>query len=170
LLADRLNLLAYIRTMVLDQHVAEDVHQEVVVLALTSASAIVDEQHLHAWARRTAKYKCFEHLRAHQRQPQHIDPEVLELLEPAWQEESKNTVPEMSDALGACLEHLSARSRRMVDLRYDECLSGDQISQKLGLKLDSVYMAFSRIYRKLDLCVQQRLAAVNERHVSGRIK
>jgi RNA polymerase sigma-70 factor, ECF subfamily len=162
LMADRLNLLAYIRAIVLNQQAAEDNHQEVLIQALQSADAIVDDRHLRAWARRTAKFKAFEYLRKNQRQPQHLDPELLELLEPIWEGESDRATPELNDALGYCLGKLTDRSRQLVNLRFGECLSGTQISQLLGLKIESVYMAFSRIYRMLDHCVRQRLAALKQ--------
>lgn len=168
LLADRTNLLAYIRAVVLHQQAAEDIHQEVMIQALQGKDEIADEQHLGAWARRTAKFKAFEYLRRNRRQPQHIDPEVLELLEPAWQQEAEEARTEMNEALGFCLGKLSDRSRQLVNLRYGECLSGSQISELLGLKIDSVYMAFSRIYRMLDHCVRQRLALVRKSIVSGK--
>jgi RNA polymerase sigma-70 factor (ECF subfamily) len=160
LMADRLNLLAYIRAIVLNQQAAEDIHQEVLIQALQSTDAIADERHLLAWARRTAKFKAFEFLRKNQRQPQHLDPELLELLEPIWEGESERAAPELNDALSHCLGKLTDRSRQLVNLRFGECLSGSQISQLLGLKIESVYMAFSRIYRMLDHCVRQRLAAL----------
>src|SRR5262249_2994615 len=102
---------------------------------------------------------AFEYLRKSQRQPQHIDPEVLELLEPIWQNETDQAAPEINDALSFCLGKLTDRSRQLVNLRFGECLNGTQISHLLGLKIESVYMAFSRIYRMLDHCVRQRLAA-----------
>src|SRR5689334_3113322 len=37
LMADRLNLLAYIRAIVIHQHAAEDIHQEVLIQALQNA-------------------------------------------------------------------------------------------------------------------------------------
>lgn len=162
LLVDRTNLLAYIRAIVLHQQAAEDIHQEVMIQALQSSSAITDERHLAAWARQTAKFKAFEYLRRNQRQPQHIDPKVLELLEPAWQQEAEDARAEMNEALGYCVGKLSDRSRQLVQLRFGESLNGGQISELLGLKIDSVYMAFSRIYRTLDRCVRQRLTLVRK--------
>ena len=157
LLSDRVKLLAYIRTIVLSRHAAEDIHQEVVVEALKQADLIDGPDHLFAWARRVAKFKAFKYLRSQQRQPQHFDPDVLELLEPVWDFESAAIPRSMVDALGTCLRELPPRSQKLVQMRFTDQLNGAQISQALGLKLQSVYMALSRIYRVLDDCVKRRM-------------
>ena len=158
LLTDRVKLLAYVRTLVVDRDAAEDIHQEVIIQALRAASTIEDGQHLLAWARRTAKLKSFEYLRNKQRQPLHLDPDVLDLLEPVWESESGGASQARSVALNSCLRELTPRSRELVKLRFADRLNGNQISHTMGLKVQSVYMALSRIYRTLDDCVRRRLA------------
>lgn len=158
LFSDRAKLIAYIRAIVLSQHTAEDIHQEVVIEALRKADAITDPEHLLAWARQVAKMRAFNHLKRQKLHPRAIDPELLELLEPAWEAESKASSPAVMEALGKCVESLTPRSRKLVDLRFGDQLSGSQMSTKLGIKLPSVYMALSRIYRMLDDCVRRKMA------------
>lgn len=158
LLSDRVRLLAYIRALVIDRDAAEDIHQEVIIQALRAASTIEDSRHLLAWARRTAKLKAFEYLRHKRRQPQHLDPDVLELLEPTWEAESGEANQARAAALSDCLGELTKRSQELVKLRFADHLNGIQISKTMGLKVQSVYMALSRIYRTLDACVRRKLA------------
>src|SRR5262245_26232140 len=99
LLSDRVKLLTYIRTLVLNHDAAEDIHQEVIIQALQKADLIEDGQHLLAWARRTAKLKAFEYFRKQRRQPQHLDPDVLDLLEPAWEAEASGVKQARAAAL-----------------------------------------------------------------------
>jgi len=51
LLAERAKVLAYIRTLVRRRETAEDVFQDVCVLALEKRDQIVDPNHLTAWLR-----------------------------------------------------------------------------------------------------------------------
>lgn len=157
LLADRSKLLAYIRAIVLRPEVAEDIHQDIVIVALESSQDIVDPQHLLAWARRVAKVKAIDYLRRNQRQPQHIDPQVLDLLESAWEEEWRTESPVIADALRTCVRELSPRAKKMVHLRFNKRMNGTEISRLMGLKLESVHTAFSRIYRVLDACIRKTL-------------
>jgi RNA polymerase sigma-70 factor (ECF subfamily) len=159
LLTDRARLLAYIRALVLDRDVAEDIHQEVVIEAFRAAESIVDGNHLLAWARRAAKLKACEHFRAQRRQPRHLDPDVLELLGPHWEAENGDSGQARAEALSVCLQELTPRSQELVRLRFRDDLSGSQIAEALHLKLHSVYVSLSRIYHALDDCVRRKLLA-----------
>jgi len=158
LFSDRAKLISYIRAIVLSQQTAEDIHQDVVVEALQKAETIVDGRHMLAWARQAAKLRAFSYLKRQKQHPRVLDPELLELLEPVWESESKTPGPTMIEALGECLKGLSPRSRELVDLRFGDELSGSQMSARLGIKVPSVYMALSRVYRMLDDCVRRKLA------------
>ena len=126
--------------------------------ALQKAESIADPQHLLAWGRQVAKLKAFNYLKRQKHHPRPIDPELLDVLEPVWQAESQASGPSMMEALNECMQELTPRSRKLVDLRFGDRLSGSQMSQALGLKVPSVYMALSRVYRILDKCVRRKLA------------
>jgi RNA polymerase sigma factor (sigma-70 family) len=158
LLSDRALMLAYIRSLVIDRDAAEDIHQEVVIQALRAAETIKDRTHLLAWARRTAKLKSLEYLRQKRRQPQQLDPEVLDLLEPSWEAESGDAAQARAAALSYCLGELTPRARELVKLRFVDHLNGIQISNIRGLKVQSVYMSLSRIYHTLENCMRRKLA------------
>jgi RNA polymerase sigma-70 factor, ECF subfamily len=157
LLTDRAKLLAYIRSMVVNPHVAEDIHQDVLVQALEKRDTLIDGDHLLAWARQTARFRAIDWLRRQHLQPQYVAPDVLELLEPAWESEWSLPAAELSDALRECLGHLTPRARKMVSLRFGERVSGEEIAKQVGCKVQSVYMSLSRIYRALDTCIRGRL-------------
>jgi RNA polymerase sigma factor (sigma-70 family) len=158
LLTDRVKLLAYLRALVIDRDAAEDLHQEIVIHALRAASSIEDSRHLLAWSRRTAKLKAFEYLRRKRRQPQHLDPDVLELLEPTWEAESADASQARSAALTFCLQELTPRARDFIKLRFADRLNGMQIAKTMGLKVPSVYVTLSRIYHMLDGCMRRKLS------------
>jgi len=59
LLRERIKLLAYIRAIVRDEHLAEDVFQETSALAVRKRAEIQDGQHFLAWMRRTGEEKMY---------------------------------------------------------------------------------------------------------------
>jgi RNA polymerase sigma factor (sigma-70 family) len=163
---DRAKLLAYIGAIVLNEHhdLAEDIYQDVVVLALQKASEIESQQHLIGWARKAAKFKAIDYLRRNKLHPKHLSPDVLDLMEQQWEEAWKVGSLSMVGALRACLKQLTPRARKLIDLRYGDQLDGASIAQILGVKVHSIYMALSRIYHTLEECIRRERAAENVDH------
>ncbi len=60
------------------------------------------------------------------------------------------------DYLRSCLETLSPKARKVVNLKYVEGLSGVQIAELVGSKVHSVYVSLTRAHRSLEACVQKR--------------
>src|SRR4051812_17180458 len=93
LLRERVKLLAYIRSMLRDDHLAEDVFQEVAVLAVRKRDEIRDGGHFLAWMRLTSRHVALKTLRQRQHQ-RLLDEPLLDLLEEQWAE---HDVPASSD-------------------------------------------------------------------------
>jgi DNA-directed RNA polymerase specialized sigma24 family protein len=81
LIRDRAKLLGYIWAIVRDHHLADDLFQDVTVLAIERARDIQDEAHLLLWSRKTARYKALEVMRSKAFRMMSLDADVLELLE-----------------------------------------------------------------------------------------
>lgn len=64
-----------------------------------------------------------------------------------------------ADALKACLERLSPYSRRLIELRYAQGISGPQLAEAVGRKLNTIYVALTRTHRTLAECVRAEMAA-----------
>jgi RNA polymerase sigma factor (sigma-70 family) len=156
LFLSRDELLAYIRTFVLNRHVAEDIHQDVAVLALQKADKIENVKHLMFWARSVAKSYAFDYLRKQNRQARHIDPSVIDLLEHDFDAIEVKDVSKEAAALTECLKELTPRAKSLLKLKFTEEMDSEQISKKLGMKVDSVYGAFWRIYRALNECIRSK--------------
>lgn len=157
LVADRAKILAYIWTIVRDHHVAEDIYQDVLMQAMQKHDEIDSRDHLLGWARVAARYSALDHLRKQDRQQTGLDPQVLELLEPHWQKLDDRSTRGWTDILQACMQKLSPKSQQLVDLRFWKGLSGAQVADRLGQSAHSVYVAMSRIYRKLNECMRRRM-------------
>ena len=153
LLRDRAKLLAYIGAIVRDHHVAEDVLQEVSLLAIEKAEQIKDADTLIPWLRVAARYRA---LKAIDRQGKHVqlmDAQLLDLMEPHWQEADRLSSQELSKALHACIAKLAPQAQKLVELRYGVGLAMKEIADKLGRKTDTLYKNFTRIHAALARCM-----------------
>ncbi len=156
LLEERGLLLGYINVIVRDLHAAEDILQEALMLALRQRFA--DVGHAQAWIRVTARNLALNEGRRRQRRAKPLSDDILELLEPAWDEEGDGPAHgERLAALRACCERLSDAGKRLIDLRYHRKLDGAGMAAALGRPLNTVYVGLSRVYRRLSTCIEQRM-------------
>src|SRR5262245_1335181 len=152
LLRERAKLLGYIWAIVRDHHLAEDVFQDVTVLALERAGGIRNDDHLLLWARKAARFKALELLRKKARLPLALDGDVLEMLEAEWAEVDSFVVADEVDHLRACIERLTPHAQRILHLRYTAGLTGIQVAGVVNVKVSSVYVALTRIHQALEEC------------------
>ena len=164
LIRDRVRLLGYIWAVSRDPHVADDVFQDVTVLAMERADEIKDESHLALWARRAARFKALEALRKHARRTVPLDADVLELLAAEWDGDDPHPAGEDIEHLRACMAKLSPHARTILGLRYAEEVSGARVAEVMQVKVQSVYVALARIHRALGECIRRRRAGGGAPH------
>jgi len=158
LLANRAKLIGYIRSIVRDQHLAEDVFQDVSIIAVSKAGEIESESHLLGWLRRTARFEALNAMRKSRRGLATLDDATLELLDDHWRQTDSHDSADMTDALHDCLGELTPRSRELVDLRYSQGLSGAQLADHIGRQVNTVYVTLSRVHKQLADCIRRKLA------------
>jgi RNA polymerase sigma-70 factor (ECF subfamily) len=157
LLRERVKLLAYIRAIVRDSHLAEDVFQEVAVLAVRKRDEIRDRRHFLAWMRLAARHRALKLVRR-QHQYLFLDEELLEHMDEQWAEQDRSSDSDLVEALRHCVEQLTPHARHLVKLRYGDGISGMRLAEVVDRNLNTVYVALSRIHRSLGDCIRQRLA------------
>ncbi|HYG74469.1 MAG TPA: sigma-70 family RNA polymerase sigma factor [Planctomycetota bacterium] len=160
--AERLQLLAYIRSLAGDPDVTEDIFQEVSVVVLQKAQHFEPGRDLQAWCRGIAR-NILKRERSRMRRLRFFeDDRLLDLVTAAFDE---NPELELLNARRASLRHctetLSANSRQMVQLRYVDGLSMRALAEKFGRTEDAVQVGLSRIRRAISQCIErhQRAAA-----------
>lgn len=156
LMRQRDQLFAYIWSIVGNVHLAEDVFQDVSLLATEKGSEVADEGRLRAWLQTAARLKSLEALRKTSRTPTAIGDAVLEALDPHWKSLWESESDETLEDLKRCLERLPPRSRDALRLRYAENLKSGEIGRRLGLKSATVYQFLSRVHRTLMECIERR--------------
>lgn len=158
LMRDRGRLLAYIRAIVVDVHLAEDVLQEVSADAVRKADEIRDDRHLIRWLRQAARFRGIDAVRGQSRAPLRLDDTALDRLDAVWDEDASPLADHL-EALAACVEQLSPYGRRLIGLRYGEGKSGAALAGATGREVNTVYVALSRVHARLRDCVRGRLRA-----------
>lgn len=158
LLAQRAMVIGYILAIVRDRHLAEDIFQEVSLIVMRKAEAIPTEEAFPGWIRKAARFEAMNALRKAKRGATPLDDAVLDALEPHW-DAADGTEPRREvEALRKCIETLTPKVRRLVDLRYRENLSGEKLAETLAQPLNTIYVALTRAHKKLGECVRARLA------------
>lgn len=156
LVRERSQILAFIWSIVHDEHLAEDVFQDLFVIASRKADEIENSEHFQKWIRKAARFEALNAARKRQRNPMVFNTATLDLLDQVWYEESVDLTDQV-EALRVCMDQLSPYARRVVTLRYAEGLSGQALADTLDRKVGTVYTALSRIHRVLGDCVRRRL-------------
>lgn len=150
-------ILGYLTFIVRDAHLAEDVFQEVALVVLKKSGELATPEGFPAWARTIARFKALQAVDKNKLAPQTMDQATLELLEDAWAADDRTPAALASEALTDCLRKLAPHARQLIELRYFERLSGQQLAERVSQPLNTVYVSLSRIYRTLSSCIEQRL-------------
>jgi len=157
LVSERLKLLGYIQSIVRRADVAEDVFQDVCVLAVQKRSGIQNEAHLLNWLRTAARLRSINVLRKRQERNVSLDDGVIDLLEDEWGKHDRDDGAWMIEAIRHCLSELKPAARDLVDKRYVEGLKYPEISKMLKRPITSLYVTFGRIHAALADCMSKQL-------------
>jgi RNA polymerase sigma-70 factor, ECF subfamily len=162
-------LSAYVLSLIGDAHAAEDVVQDVFVIAMAKQSQYDGQHPLGAWLRGIARNRAHEHVRKSGKSPIVMDPDVIEQLDSAAEAHEGKAVDDEYEkqrlsALAICMQRLTERTREMLGLKYHENQRSRVIAEKLQMNITAVDMALSRARKLLSECIEQRL--VEFRHES----
>ena len=151
----RHGILAYLYGVIPDAHVAEDLFQEVCVVAVQKAAEFQDGTSFVAWARTIARNKLREHLR--RRTGVVVDDAFFDGIESAFDAVQGATDADgRKDALRRCLDQVQDRARQMLVWRYEEGLSAEAIAGRAGQSRAAVNSLLQRVREILRECVERR--------------
>lgn len=146
----------YIRALVRDDPVADDLTQETALVLLRTFSSYDPQRPFLPWALNTAKFQILGHRRDEARCRVLFDGDLLDRITENWGDAAPQISGEQA-ALGECLETLAPHARKLLRLRYDETLDSTQIARQLATTAAAVRMALQRAREQLRVCVERRL-------------
>jgi RNA polymerase sigma-70 factor, ECF subfamily len=149
---------AYLTSTVYDFHRAEDLLQEVAVAIAAKFHAYDPERSFLAWAIGIARNRTLLYFRVQARDRQHFSEATMKSLSTAAEQLSHDISSYRRDALRHCLERISGRRRRVLDLRYTGDQSIAAVASQLGMTANAVKITLHRVRAALEQCVERRLA------------
>jgi len=138
-----------------DLALADDVFQEVFLVASRRADDFRVGSDFSAWVRGIARLKLLEVLRQRSRGTGFAE-DVLGLL--AAEAPADENWRIHQHALQDCLGRLAPRARELTEMRYVEQLAPTAIAARVRWTVNAVNVALSRVRRQLRECADRRLA------------
>ena len=158
-------LLVYLRAVVRDGHLVDDLFQETMLVAWRNLHRFDRSRPLGPWLRGIAAKLVLAQRRKDARKLLMCDEQILEALDHRMQTLSSqpgDTLDEKLDGLRGCLEQLANPYREVIRLRYGEQLLGEAIAEKLQLSTEALKKRLQRARDQLLPCLQSKFAAAAE--------
>jgi len=159
-LAGRQQLMAFIYGLVRDPQVAEDIFQEtwIKLAGAMQQGTIIQSQ--PKWCRTVARNLVLQHWRQQRNAKVVADSSLLEFLdfvEAAFQENPWLSTNDRQQALNDCVAALPQKSRRLLNLKYSDGCSLEQIARTVDQSTAAVVKALVRLRQALSVCVEKKL-------------
>lgn len=153
---------AFVRSLVRDEHHAEDVLQKVAINAATKFDQYDREREFAHWLIGIAKRQVAQHFREFQRDRHTFDQGLVDELVDAYAEVA-DELPDRAVALQVCIKKLNERGRDIIDMRYQQNLRPAQIADRVGTTPTAITSLLHRIRKSLEGCVRQQLVKMGGR-------
>lgn len=148
---------AFISTAVRNHADAQDILQDVAVAVLESNSRPPADAEFMAWAIGIARHKIADHFRRQKRQQIIMQEQVLEGVADAFVAQAEVWTAE-GHALELCLESVKGDARHLLDLRYREGHTPQEIARQMGRTSEAIRALLLRVRRALRECIERRLS------------
>ena len=152
---------AFLYSLVEDWELVEESIQETTVYLCSHWKEYKPGTNFGAWIRTIARMRCREVLRLKRRSSNLLRNDfelVADSVKPAEWDTHAVSTPAHTQYLAHCVKKLPDGHRQIINLLYQEEKSCEQIAKRLDKSLDALYMALSRIRKRLKICVERRLA------------
>lgn len=156
LMSNQMRIYAFILSLVRNYEDADDILQDTANTMWQKYSDCQPVKDFVAWGMQIAYYKILDH-RKRQKSHSHIqfNSELFEKMVPLVQKVHLASDHRI-DKLKKCLQLLSEREFKLVDLRYYQNTKPRQIATLLGMSILNVYKSMSRVHGRLLECMQNR--------------
>lgn len=152
-------VLSYLRALVVDVHLAEDLTQETFLAAQHNLDAFDSSRDFGAWLRGIARNKAKGDQRAAARHPVVVDTEIVAGMEEVYALFDQGPGPwdTRLDAVRQCVGQLNDNLRTAVVAVYGGADSLREAAEQLGVKFHALAQRISRARTKIRECVERSL-------------
>lgn len=155
-------VLSYLRTMVKDKHLAEDLTQETFLAAQKTLSQFKKGGNFGRWLRGIARNKALMHWRSSRRSPLVVDSRVIDGIDEVFDgidrdQEAGDWWEQRKRALQECIAGLSKHLKASIEqVYYKEC-SLDEAATVLGASRAAVGQRLCRARNAIRTCISEKL-------------
>ena len=156
------SLRSYVRSLGVDLAWVDDVAQEVFVLAYRKQDKIREDVNVGAWLRGIAKNVVLNEISKKHRRQRLLDeriPEMMSQLQESHSDKSYGDIDWESrrkKALMECIAKLTERSQKVVQARYFEEKTSEEIAQTHSMTANAVRLVLFNVRKKLAICLRQQ--------------
>jgi RNA polymerase sigma-70 factor (ECF subfamily) len=150
---------AYLTANVIDVHHAEDLVQEVAQVVAEKFAEYDRGRSFTSWALGIARNRLLKYYRSRARDRLVLSEMALSKLSEAL-ERVEHEAEDRRMALRICLDRVTGRRRRVLELRYGENAKVAEIAEQLGMSPDGVSVMLHRIRTILFDCIRKQLARI----------
>jgi RNA polymerase sigma-70 factor (ECF subfamily) len=145
----------YALAITADHQLAEDVYQEVACVVSERLEVLPRDEEIVPWLREVTRRKALELLRRKRRVGLLLSDETLDLLDQSF--EVQEDSHELRTVLERCIAQLADGHRRILEGRYRENLSAQEIGERVSRSVEAVYSILKRVRRALARCIRANI-------------
>lgn len=157
---------AFISVAVRNHADAQDILQDVAVAVVDNNSRPPADAEFTPWAIGIARHKIADHFRRQKRQQIIMEERVLQSVADAFAQQNQAWTEE-GHALELCLSNVKGEARHLLDLRYREGHSPQEMARNLGRSSEAIRAALLRVRKALRECIERRLGRASELTPTG---
>jgi RNA polymerase sigma-70 factor (ECF subfamily) len=147
----------YVMCLVPNRTEAEEIVQDTTLVLWREFARFQPGTNFPAWACRVAFHRVLAWRKKKQRDRLEFSPAFLDAVAEETSAEAER-LEERSEALGRCIEKLPADHRELLQRRYHDGQSVEDMAREVGRTVEAIYRALSRIRHALHDCVTRSLA------------
>jgi RNA polymerase sigma-70 factor (ECF subfamily) len=163
---------AFISAAVRNYADSQDVLQEVAVAVFADGGGRGANAHLptasafNAWALGIARHKIADHFRRKRRHPVMMDEGLLDSVAAAFSQQPDSWTAQ-GQALEHCMNRVKGDAKKLLELRYQEGRTPEDIARALGRTAVAIRVSLHRVRAALRECVERRLGPLAAEGLGG---
>jgi RNA polymerase sigma-70 factor, ECF subfamily len=160
-LEHRVQLLAYARSLLGNYAAAEDAVQDAMLAVVKKFDQFQEGTSILAWCRAIVRLEVLRIKQRQRREPLLSERLLDDAVDAAFDEfqtaRRHEDAQDWHGALERCLGRVPDRGRSVLQARFADELSYEQIGQRVGMTLEAVRKALFRLKRQVRSCVETSL-------------